>query len=150
MQSKELKLFFNPFKLMMKSKTFFYKENPKTLTVLYNISFLTPEIKKLVILYSSIKNDCEYCFENYFTALKEIKFSKEKINSLKQKNINLSLFSDKEKTVIEYIDSWFEQNGFTSAVKSRLSDYFTIAQALEIDALLSTGSFISKFLNLAS
>ncbi|MGH7859827.1 MAG: carboxymuconolactone decarboxylase family protein [Candidatus Binatia bacterium] len=103
--------------------------------------------KELLILKSTLLNECHYCVIQHETLSKRLGIPEEKIAALDgDKYKTSSLFSDAEKAILELCEQvWRDANRVSDQVWARVRKHYDEGQVIEILATITAYIMVSKF-----
>jgi len=120
------------------------------LAVLYGVldrkkSPLSPELRSLVTVRVSQINWCEFCVDINSMTLAKRAGSMQKVEKLTDWR-NSSLFTDKEKIVLEYTEAiTYSEQQVSDELFTRLKNFFTEDELVELTGLIAFQNLSSKF-----
>ena len=103
--------------------------------------------KELLILKSTLLNECHYCVVQHETLSKRLGIPDEKIADLAGDKYKTSPhFSDAEKAILELTEqTWKDANRVSEDLWKRVREHWSEPQCIEIVATITTYIMVSKF-----
>lgn len=140
----------NFFKDLLDTNKEILKENASIFNGLMKVGALSSNLKNLAILYISRQNKSEICFESHCPVAKEDGISDKKIEALNNFHDASDLFDEKEKSILNYIDEYMENETFINKAYSDLKEKLSEAEILELQSIILAYSSVNRMIDIIS
>jgi 4-carboxymuconolactone decarboxylase len=108
-----------------------------------NDGVLEPELREIIILRVGYSLDSTYEVVNHRRAARVIGMSQPRIDALKP-GAELSIFSDNERVVIQFVDEVVKEGGASLATFEKAAEFMNTAELMEVTVVIGVYTLVSQ------